>query len=59
MYAFMAFLPILVTIILMAAFNWPAKRLFPFLVIISSHRIALWQWIFNIIGLFHLVSVKL
>lgn len=29
MYALMAFLPILTTIILMAAFNWPAKRALP------------------------------
>ncbi|MEG6616061.1 L-lactate permease [Peptococcaceae bacterium 1198_IL3148] len=29
MYAFMAFLPILVTIVLMTALNWPAKRALP------------------------------
>ena len=29
MYALIAFVPILVTIVLMAVFNWPAKRALP------------------------------
>ena len=29
MYAIVAFIPIIVTIVLMVAFNWPAKRALP------------------------------
>ena len=29
MYAFLAFLPILVAIVLMVSFNWPAKKALP------------------------------
>ena len=29
MYAIIAFIPIIVTIVLMVAFNWPAKRALP------------------------------
>lgn len=43
MYAFMAFLPILVTIILMAAFNWPAKKALPLSWLLSA-IIALTVW---------------
>lgn len=43
MYAFMAFLPILVTIILMAAFNWPAKKALPLSWLLSA-IIALTMW---------------
>lgn len=43
MLAFMAFLPILLTIILMAAFNWPAKRALPLSWAISA-GIALTVW---------------
>ena len=29
MYAILAFIPIIVTVVLMVAFNWPAKRALP------------------------------
>lgn len=43
MLAFMAFLPILVTIILMAGFNWPAKRALPLAWVLAS-AIGLTTW---------------
>jgi len=48
MYAFMAFLPILVTIVLMAAFNWPAKRALPISWALSVViALTLWQMDFQ------------
>lgn len=48
MYAFMAFLPILVTIILMAAFNWPAKKALPLSWVLSAViALTLWQMDFQ------------
>lgn len=44
MYAFMAFLPILATIILMAIFNWPAKRALPLAWLLSAGiALTIWQ----------------
>ena len=43
MYAFIAFLPILLTIVLMVAFNWPAKRALPLSWLVSA-VIALTVW---------------
>jgi lactate permease len=52
MYAFMAFLPILVTIVLMASFNWPAKRALPISWLLSAViALTVWQMDFqHIIG---------
>lgn len=48
MYAFMAFLPILVTIVLMAAFNWPAKRALPLAWLLSAGiALSIWQMDFQ------------
>lgn len=54
MYAFMAFLPILVTIVLMASFNWPAKRALPISWLLSAViALTVWQMDFqHIIRLF-------
>jgi len=43
MYAFIAFLPILLTVVLMVAFNWPAKRALPLSWLVSA-VIALTVW---------------
>ena len=52
MLAFMAFLPILVTIVLMAAFNWPAKRALPLSLVLSGGiALTVWQMDFqHVIG---------
>lgn len=48
MLAFMAFLPILVTIVLMAAFNWPAKRALPVSWALSAGiALSVWQMDFQ------------
>lgn len=48
MYAFMAFLPILVTIVLMVAFNWPAKKALPLSWVLSAViALTLWQMDFQ------------
>jgi len=47
MYAIIAFIPIIVTIVLMIAFNWPAKRALPLAWILSC-VIALIVWKMNI-----------
>lgn len=48
MYAFAAFLPILVTIILMAAFNWPAKKALPISWLLSCIiALTIWQMDFQ------------
>lgn len=48
MYAFLAFLPILVTIVLMAAFNWPAKRALPLAWVLSACiTLTTWQMDFQ------------
>ena len=44
MYAIIAFVPILVTIVLMAVFNWPAKRALPLAWIVACViAVALWK----------------
>lgn len=52
MYALMAFLPILLCIILMAAFNWPAKRALPLSWVVSAAiALTIWQMDFqHVIG---------
>ncbi|RYD02077.1 hypothetical protein N752_26875 [Desulforamulus aquiferis] len=48
MLAFMAAVPILVTIILMAAFNWPAKRALPVSWLLSAGiALTIWQMDFQ------------
>ena len=44
MYAIIAFIPIIVTIVLMVAFNWPAKRALPLAWLIACViGIAVWK----------------
>ena len=44
MYAIIAFIPIIVTVVLMVAFNWPAKRALPLAWILSLiFGVALWK----------------
>ena len=44
MYAIIAFIPIIVTVVLMVAFNWPAKRALPLAWVLSLiFGIALWK----------------
>lgn len=43
MSAFLAFLPILLTIALMAGFNWPAKKALPFALLVAI-LVAFFQW---------------
>lgn len=64
MYALMAFLPILVCIILMAAFNWPAKRALPLSWLLSAVvALTIWQMDFqhvmaySVFGLFKALDV--
>ncbi|SMB94378.1 lactate permease [Desulfonispora thiosulfatigenes DSM 11270] len=49
MFAFMAFLPILVTIILMVGFNWAAKKALPLAWLLAA-IIALTMWKMNLIS---------
>lgn len=64
MYAFMAFLPILLTIVLMAVFNWPAKRALPLAWGVTAvTALTIWQMDFqhvfgySVFGLFKALDV--
>ena len=44
MYAILAFIPIIVTVVLMVAFNWPAKRALPLAWILAAIiGVAVWK----------------
>ncbi|MTI80073.1 MAG: L-lactate permease [Firmicutes bacterium] len=64
MYAFIAFLPILLTIVLMTAFNWPAKRALPISwAVAAGFALTTWQMDFqhvfgySLFGVFKAVDV--
>ena len=44
MYAILAFIPIIVTVVLMVAFNWPAKRALPLAWVLAAIiGVAVWK----------------
>lgn len=54
MYALIAFIPIIVTVVLMVAFNWPAKRALPLAWILACViAFAVWKMNIHEIGRAH------